>query len=113
MLLGMTAGATWLAYAAFAWNVGRRLKTADRNNLPAGDISSELTVLIPCRNEAEALHHLLNDLKSQSHPVRILVIDDASTDGTRRAAPQRRLASPASLRRVRAKNPPWRRASSK
>lgn len=86
MLLGMIAGATWLAYAAFAWNVGRRLKTADRNNLPAGDISSELTVLIPCRNEAEALHHLLNDLKSQSHPVRILVIDDASTDGTRRAA---------------------------
>jgi len=86
MLLGVIAGATWLAYAAFAWNVGRRLKAADRSSLPVGDISGELTVLIPCRNEAEALPHLLNDLQSQSHPVRIVVIDDASTDGTRRAA---------------------------
>lgn len=86
MLLGAMAGVSWMAYAVFAWNVGKRLKGADRNSPTAGDIKDELTVLIPCRNEAEALPHLLNDLKSQSHPVRIVVIDDASTDGTRSAA---------------------------
>lgn len=86
MLLGALAGSSCIAYAAFAWKVGARLKTANRSSLPAGDISSELTVLIPCRNEAEALPRLLNDLQSQSHAVRIVVIDDASTDGTRHAA---------------------------
>lgn len=46
----------------------------------------ELTVLIPCRNEAQRLPDLLRDLRAQSHPVRILVIDDASSDGTADAA---------------------------
>ena len=86
ILIGAIAGATWLAYAAFAWDISRRLKAADLSDLSVGNISGELTVLIPCRNEAKALPHLLNDLQSQSHPVRIVVIDDASTDGTLRAA---------------------------
>lgn len=86
MLLGVLAVASWIAYAAFAWKVGKRLKAADHGNVPTGDMTSELTVLIPCRNEAEALPHLLHDLHSQSHDVRIVVIDDASTDGTRHAA---------------------------
>ena len=86
MLLAAMAGVSWIAYAVFAWNVGKRLQDADHSSPPAGDITDELTVLIPCRNEAEALPHLLNDLHSQSHPVRIVVIDDASTDGTRHAA---------------------------
>ena len=86
LMLGALAGASWVAYAAFAWNVGKRLKGTNPSNPPAGDITDELTVLIPCRNEAEALPHLLNDLQSQSHPVRIVVIDDASTDGTLSAA---------------------------
>jgi hypothetical protein len=85
-LLGALAGSSCIAYAAFAWKVGARLNAADRSRSPAGDVSSELTVLIPCRNEAVALPHLLADLQSQSHAVRIMVIDDASTDGTRDAA---------------------------
>ena len=86
MLLGVMTGASWFAYAAFAWNVVKRLKATDRGNLPAGDVSDELTVLIPCRDEAEALPHLLSDLHSQSHAVCIIVIDDGSTDRTRHAA---------------------------
>ena len=86
MPLAAMAGVSWIAYAVFAWNVGKRLQGADHSSPPAGDITDELTVLIPCRNEAETLPHLLNDLKSQSHPVRIVVIDDGSTDGTRSAA---------------------------
>ena len=86
MLLAAMSGVSWIAYAVFAWNVGERLLGADHSSPPAGDITDELTVLIPCRNEAEALPHLLNDLQSQSHPVRIVVIDDGSTDGTRSAA---------------------------
>lgn len=86
MLLGALAGLSWIAYAAFAWKVGARLQAADRSSLSVGDMVSELTVLIPCRNEAAALPHLLNDLQSQSHAVHVVVIDDASTDGTRHAA---------------------------
>lgn len=86
MILVALAGVSWIDYAAFAWKVGTRLKAADRSSPPAGDVLNELTVLIPCRNEADSLPHLLNDLQSQSHPVHLVVIDDASTDGTRHAA---------------------------
>jgi hypothetical protein len=85
LLLGAVAAACWLAYAGFAWRVGKRLKAAERT-VPSTEVSGELTVLIPCRNEAEALPYLLSDLRAQSHPVRIVVIDDGSADGTCGAA---------------------------
>ena len=49
MLLGVIAGATWLAYAAFAWNVGRRLKAADRSACPLGTFQENS----PCSSPAE------------------------------------------------------------
>ena len=85
LLLGAVAAACWLAYAGFAWRVGKRLKAAERT-VPSTEVSGELTVLIPCRNEAQALPYLLSDLRAQSHPVRIVVIDDGSADGTCGAA---------------------------
>lgn len=82
LILCALAGASWIAYAAFARKVSARLQAVNSSHPPAGDVSVELTVLIPCRNEAEALPHVLSDLQAQSLPVRIVVIDDASTDGT-------------------------------
>ncbi len=41
----------------------------------------ELTVVLPVRNEADTLPHLLSDLAQQNHlPSEVLVIDDASDD---------------------------------
>lgn len=45
-----------------------------------------LTVIIPCRNEAENLPHLLEDLHRQNLNIEILVVDDGSEDGTAEVA---------------------------
>lgn len=45
-----------------------------------------LTVILPVRNEAEALPKLLSDLAAQTLlPQRVIVVDDASEDGTANA----------------------------
>lgn len=51
-----------------------------------GDILSSVSVIIPCRNEASTLSHLLNSVSAQEHPsgtMEILFADGQSTDGTR------------------------------
>ncbi len=45
----------------------------------------DLTVLIPARNEAEVITKTLRALQSQGQNLRIIVIDDQSTDGTAQA----------------------------
>lgn len=60
--------------------------------IPQGEASplvpdrSGLTAIIPCRNEVGNLPKLIADLRRQTHPVEILVVDDGSEDGTARAA---------------------------
>jgi len=46
---------------------------------------SKVSVIIPCRNEAEHIGNALKDLAEQDYPgelIQIIVIDDRSTDGT-------------------------------
>ena len=48
-----------------------------------GAAESDLTVVLPIRNEVDTLPRLLSDLAAQSRvPAEVLVIDDASEDGT-------------------------------
>jgi 4,4'-diaponeurosporenoate glycosyltransferase len=77
----------WHILCAGAWLVGwvllarvPRLRPAPQA-LPGSDRA--LTVVIPARNEAERLPHLLGDLAA-SRPVaaRVIVVDDHSDDGT-------------------------------
>jgi cellulose synthase/poly-beta-1,6-N-acetylglucosamine synthase-like glycosyltransferase len=68
-------------YAAFVRRVVWRDRASDQT-APVADLP-ELTVLIPCRNEAENLETLLQDLARQTHPVKVLVIDDHSEDSTK------------------------------
>lgn len=49
---------------------------------PVHATRSELTAIIPCRNEAKNLPHLLQDLRRQSLQLDIIVVDDASEDNT-------------------------------
>jgi poly-beta-1,6-N-acetyl-D-glucosamine synthase len=73
-------------YAMFVW---RTVSTSRFGNDPTSATERpQLTVLIPCRNEAENLGALLHDLAAQTHPVQVLVIDDHSEDGTRQVAEQ-------------------------
>jgi len=56
------------------------------------------TVVIPARNEAQRLGHVLDDLAAQELQVEILVVDDHSTDGTASSAASHQLAQRGQLR---------------
>lgn len=68
----------------FRWHRGMRSPFRED---PAQDMTGgELTVILPVRNEAETLPQLLADLSAQSLlPSEVVVVDDASEDGTRAA----------------------------
>lgn len=55
---------------------------------PDGDVDASVVVCIPARNEAPRLPNLLRDLRDQTqcHRLRVIVLDDGSTDGTFDAA---------------------------
>lgn len=63
------------------WGVREQLET-DTDAIAAHVDLSEITVLIPARNEAENIQQTLRDLQQQGQGHRILVIDDQSSDDT-------------------------------
>ncbi|MFC9554228.1 glycosyltransferase [Rhodococcus sp. NPDC056960] len=69
-----------LGFAAAATNLCR----APRLPAAAGPISEPVTVCIPARNERDRLPNLIGDLRRSTGvpDLRVLVYDDASTDGT-------------------------------
>lgn len=46
-------------------------------------IAHKLTIVIPCKNEQDYIHHLLDDLRRQEIGDTKIIIADASTDNTR------------------------------
>lgn len=46
-------------------------------------IAHKLTIVIPCKNEQDYIHHLLDDLRNQNIGDTRIIIADASTDNTR------------------------------
>lgn len=46
-------------------------------------IAHKLTIVIPCKNEQDYIHHLLDDLRNQNIGNTKIIIADASTDNTR------------------------------
>jgi len=84
ILVGTVAAALLFDYAVFIARCIRRSRqtTTDSRSTDLGS-ATELTVLIPCRNEADHLGAVLEDLRHQSIRVHPIVIDDHSTDGSR------------------------------
>lgn len=89
---------TWLAAAAMVawlaivllpsrpWSTRERLAAASEP-LAAAD-ADRVTVLIPARNEAEAIAVTLGALAEQARGLRVIVIDDESSDATAATARQ-------------------------
>ncbi|TKJ42336.1 hypothetical protein CEE37_01250 [candidate division LCP-89 bacterium B3_LCP] len=79
--------ATGLIYFAFLEVVRRglgKLRDAEAYRDKA-DEYLDVSVIIPCRNEAEHIGHALNDLIEQNYPadkMQIIVVNDRSTDDT-------------------------------
>ena len=85
LALVIASGLTLMAYAGWVVRLIRRCATVPFDSGTVSELDA-LTVLIPCRNEVERLPSLLRDLQAQTHPVRVLVIDDGSSDATVEAA---------------------------
>lgn len=62
------------------WSTRERLE-ADAEAVQAADLS-EITVLIPARNEAETIGATLAALQAQGDGLQVVVVDDQSTDAT-------------------------------
>jgi len=92
----MTAEALWLAAPAAVmwignlltpwrpWSTRERIE-CDPAAAPDADLSG-ITVLIPARNESEVIGTTLAGLQAQGQGLRVVVVDDQSTDDTARIA---------------------------
>ena len=73
-----------LLYALFTlllWVTWLRMRTVPSKFMAPGDLL--VTVIIPVRNEAENIGHLLDDLNKQTYTnFEVIVADDSSTDQT-------------------------------
>jgi len=72
----------WLAILLLPW---RPWSTREYIDSPVGSGDADLsdvTVLIPARNEAEVIGKTLESLKTQGHDLPIVMVDDRSTDET-------------------------------
>ncbi|MFM8713156.1 MAG: glycosyltransferase family 2 protein, partial [Actinomycetota bacterium] len=57
-----------------------RVNDAERTN---GAARATVSVIVPCRNEADNLQHLLPSLHAALQPTdEVIIVDDDSTDGT-------------------------------
>lgn len=88
-IIAATALTGWLGVILAPWQPWR-----NRETLPSGDTQSaadaldDVTVLIPARNEAGVIGTTLRTLGGQGRGLRIIVVDDQSTDSTALAVQQ-------------------------
>lgn len=76
------AAVTWLGLLAQPWQPWRmRERFVARDDDANADLS-DITVLIPARDEAETLPETLAALSRQGQHLRVILVDDNSTDGS-------------------------------
>lgn len=80
------AALLWLAVLGLPWRPWHTGETLDAPRRQESVDLSDVTALIPARNEARTLGTTLRTLAAQGHGVKIVVIDDESSDATRRVA---------------------------
>lgn len=79
----------WLFLLLLPWRpASTREKIEPDSGLDSNQNLSDITVLIPARNEAPYIQQTLEGLKAQGERLQIIVIDDQSTDETAQLACQ-------------------------
>jgi len=76
------AAAMWLALLLVPWRPWATSERMESDVGPDGCDLHEVTVLMPARNESDVIGRALAALARQGGDLRIIVIDDASDDGT-------------------------------
>lgn len=61
-------------------------RVAEPGLLPPPELTPTVTAVIPARNEAEVIGRSIGSLLSSEYPLKIVLVDDHSTDGTAEAA---------------------------
>jgi hopene-associated glycosyltransferase HpnB len=85
-LLVISGTLIWLFILLAPWRPWSTRESLDaRGPTPETDLS-EITVLIPARDEADLIPTTLACLKNQGRNLNVLLVDDRSTDGTAAAA---------------------------
>jgi hopene-associated glycosyltransferase HpnB len=85
LLISAVALAAWVYLIGFHGGFWRSLPVLEAGT-PSGDAS--VAVVVPARNEAENIRQSIGSLAAQEYagPLRIILVDDNSTDGTAEAA---------------------------
>ena len=85
-LLAITGAAIWLTILLLPWRPWSTREVLEPSSPSADEDLSDITVLIPARNEADMLQTTLPALNEQGNGLHIIIVDDQSTDGTAEAA---------------------------
>lgn len=81
------AGAcAWAIILLLPWRPWSTAEALDADPDSAGEDLSDITVLIPARNEAGVIRATLTGVRAQGQSVPVVLVDDRSTDGTAAAA---------------------------
>lgn len=86
LLLSVLTGLSLLLWLGLYLSPGQRWRTTERleatgSNDPSDDFS-DITVVIPARNEAEVIGATIRSIMAQGRVHRVIVVDDQSDDGT-------------------------------
>jgi hopene-associated glycosyltransferase HpnB len=80
-VLSGLAAFIWVLTALLPWQPWRSRELLDADSLETLDLS-DITVIIPARDEADVIGATLQALKQQGQGLHIILVDDESTDGT-------------------------------
>jgi hopene-associated glycosyltransferase HpnB len=87
LILPLIFGALiWISILLAPWSAWSTREYLDAPHTTGDEDLSDVTVLIPARNEAEHIGRSLHALSRQGSGLRIIIVDDQSTDDTVRAA---------------------------
>ncbi len=81
LVLGTSSLVIWLIIAILPWRPWSTREQLDSEPKLTIDLS-DLTVLIPARNESEVIMQTLSSIIEQAPSTSIILVDDQSTDGT-------------------------------
>ncbi|BBL70732.1 glycosyltransferase [Methylogaea oryzae] len=87
-MLAALAALFWLAIVVLPWQPWRNREVLEAEAGEGDADLSDITVVIPARNEAEVIATTLGALAAQGRRLKVVVVDDASSDDTAAVARQ-------------------------
>ncbi|QFY44772.1 glycosyltransferase [Candidatus Methylospira mobilis] len=82
LIIVTLAAFSWMVVLLLPWRPWFNTEALEPSKIADGFDLSELTVVIPARNEADVITETLQGLAAQGTGLRVLVVDDNSTDAT-------------------------------